>query len=729
MLVTAVALATVVRAQTAALISAEPIPTDIAALTRTLTDSTAKQDLRDQAAERLLSRPDPAARTAIVDALTQFGQPGVQLAAARALAGLPTADPKLINVLFPLLDSSSTEALIDSAAHALTAFKSDDNVMLRLLGLARDGNDERVRVAAIHAASTFVDLRVGQTLIDLLDSGIAGPKVNAAAADGLGYFSGLDAAQTTPDGWRAWWNNNRGKSAVQFRADIELSRSKLYDRNQAAVVDLQGEFLRVLSDQYQRLPKDQRADALVRYLKSPEAAVRVVGCRIARQGAENAEVPQASVREQLRQLIGDASPAVRAASAEALALINDPTAFTAILTQLNQETDATARASLIKALRPIGDVRATPILLSMLDDPSTDVAEAAAEDLAERDFGQKLRQADPNLAEIAAQKLMDTLKNRTTPHDDNGLRYALLRAIVPLQSRSLERAFAQMASQPIEVPRVRREVLNALGEMHDPQLADTIASSLGDPDTTVKLAAVKALGNSGISLGTYDKPLSDLINPNNNVSQDLRDAAWGVLKGLFVKAQADQLPNWETKPGVKEDPLKLLVIYKEERARARAAGDDDTAAFKNQQIGDKYAEALMWPDAIAAYNDALAYAQQAHKSYMIETVSDGLTKAYLKYHQYDSAINFVQRQIKFDPSLEGTLGPDIRQEAERLVDDNKDYDASLQLIDLAMKMDPPLKPQSKQRLEELRSQVQRRSHEQNLTPYPSVDGTQTAMAY
>jgi len=331
--------------------NAPPPASDVAALQQQLYDPAIKQDQRDAIAQRLLSRPDPAAHKAIADGLQQYGQPSVQLASARALGDSPTADPQFIRPLFALLDTNMPEQTIDAAARGLTAFKADDNVLTQLLDLTRNASDERVRVAAIHAAGTFVDQRVAQTMIDLLDPSAASPRINAAAAESLVYLSGIDAPGTTTEGWRTWWNNNKNKSAVQFRSDIEVTRATAYDRSQSTVADLQAEFLRLLTDQYQRLPANQRPETLIRYLRSPEPAIRVIGCKIIRQSAENADVPQNNVKDQLRGLIGDSNASVRAAAGEALALTNDPQALQPLLTQLNQETDPAAKTALVKALR------------------------------------------------------------------------------------------------------------------------------------------------------------------------------------------------------------------------------------------------------------------------------------------------------------------------------------------------------------------------------------------
>lgn len=702
-----------------------PAPaSDVPALQQQLYDPALKQDQRDAVAQRLLSRPDPAAHKAIADGLQQYGQPSVQLASARALGDSPTADPQFIRPLFALLDTNMPEQTIDAAARGLTAFKADDNVLTQLLDLTRNASDERVRVAAVRSAGTFVDQRAAQTLVDLLDPSAASPRVNTAAAESLAYLSGLDAAGTTTEGWRNWWNNNKGKSAVQFRADIELARSAAYDRSQTTVADLQTEFLRLLSDQYQHLSPNQRPDTLIRYLRSPEAAIRVIGCKIVRQSAENADVPQNNVKDQLRTLIGDANPSVRAAAGDALALINDPQALQPLLTQLNQETDPNAKAALVRALRPIGDINSTRMLLTLLNDPSVEVASASADALAE--LGPRLRQQDPALANETAEKLLDTLKKRTNSHDDSNLRYALVNAMIPLQSRTLERSFVQMANDPTEVPRVRRALLTAMGALHDPQLADTIVPFLSDPDLPVRLAAIKALGASGVSLGQYDRQLSDLIDPTKGQPQEVRDATWNVLTGLFAKAPLNQLTIWETMPGVKNDPLKLLAVYREERTRYTSKGDQDNVGSKNQQIGDACSQANLWQEAIVAYTDALTYAKQANKPFMVELASEGKARALLMSRQYEDAVKFIQTEITENRSLEGTLGPMLPMEAERLANEAKDYDASLQLISLTLNMQPPLRPQFTQRMKDLQSQVQKRTREQNLTPYPTQAVPQNA---
>jgi HEAT repeat protein len=716
----AIAAAPFVRAQ--ATPAADVPTTDVPALRAALYDNNARPDQREQAAQRLLSRPDPAARDILRVALTEFGQPAVQLAAARALAAKPTADATLVTPLLTLLDPNSPEPLLDATAKALSAYKTDPEVLSRLITLAATA-DERVRVAAIRASGTFPEKRAAAALVPLADPATQPPRVASEAAAALTYLSGRDGA-TDAAAWQAWWAENRNKSDAQFQADLANARSARYDQARIRMTELEDEVSRTLVELYGRTPREQKTDVLVRYLRSAEPSVRAAGCRIARTSAETGDVTPQPIKEQLRGLVGDASPAVRRSAALALAVINDAEAVVPLLTQLNQETDTGVRAALADALRPTRDPRAVPVLLRLLDDPSKATAQTAAESLGE--LGERLRQSDPAGADAAAAKIMAVLEARTKPQDGIELRNALVQAVGPLQSRSASFPLVRMLNSQAEDRRVRRSLLVAVGRYRNADFTDAIAAWMGDEDAAIRLAAVRALGESANSFGEFAARLRDRIDPKEK-QPEVRDAAWRVLVGLFKKAPATQLGIWEV--WLKDDPEKLIVLLTELRDRARANSDLARAADRDQQLGDANMRAGRFGDAITNYQEALKFAQANNKPSNVEIISEGLTEAYLRNNQFGPGITFVQQRIRQDPSAEGTLGPKIRREAERLVDVEKKYEAATQLIDLALKMDPPLSRRFTQDLQTLQAQVKARNNQQNQTPYPPTDAVQSAMLW
>lgn len=713
------AAAGLLRAQTAAVPTAAVPTTDIPALRTALYDPAARPDQREQAAARLLSRPDPAARTVIRVALSEVGQPAVQLAAARALATTPTPDPTLVTPLLALLEPTSPDPLLDATGRALSAYKTDADVLTRLLGLTA-APDERVRVVAIRSAGTFVDKRVADALVPLVDPATNPTRVTRAASSALAYLSGLDAS-TDAAGWQTWWTANRGKTDAQFQADLASARSARYDTARQRVTELEDEVGRTLADVYQKAPRDAKVDLLVRYLRSPEPSVRVAGARIARQSAETGDVTPQPIREQLRQLIGDASPAVRYNAAEALALINDADAVVPLLTQLNQETDTAVRAALANALRPTRDLRAVPVLLKLLDDPSIETAQAVADSLGE--LGERLRQADPALADRAADKMVQVLQARSTPQNNVDFRNALVQAVGPLQSRAAAGVLVRMLNAPAEDRRVRRSLLVAVGRYRDAQFTDSIAAWMGDEDPAIRLAAVRALGESAVNFGDVERPLRERTDPEKEKQAEIRDAAWRVLTVLFTKAPADQLGLWEMR--LKDDPARLIVVLTELRNRARLANESAKAAERDRQLGDANMQAERFAAAIVAYKAAFDFAQANNRPGSVELISEGLIQAYLKNRQYEQAVTFAQQTIGQNAAFAGNLGSKIRLEADHLVA-TYDFASATQLIDLALKMNPQLPPRYAEQLQNLQAQVKARFNKQNQMPYPPVDAVQSA---
>lgn len=699
---------------------AQPVPTtDVPGLRATLYDDSARPEQREQAAQKLLARPDPAAREALKVALSEIGRPQVQLAAAKALAATPTADATLITPLFALVDAGSSEPLLDAAARALAAYKTDGRVLAQLITLTGSGG-ENVRLAAIRAVGTFVEKSAAAALIPLVEPGQP-PKVMAAAANALAYLSGLDPS-TDAAGWRAWWAANQNKPEGAFQADLVKARASRYDAARARVNDLEDEFARLLGEQYQRASRDARADLLLRYLRSPEPSVRAVGCRIARTAAEN-DVTPTSVKEQLRQLVGDASPDVRRRAAAALSLINDADAVVPILTQLNQETDSSVRAALADALRPTRDPRAAGALVAMLSDPSLETAQAAAISLAE--IGTQLRAANPDEADATAKRMMAVLETRTKPLENTEFRNALVQAIATLQSRSVAPQLQRMLEQPGEDRRVRRSLLTAMGRYKNARYTDTIVPWLRDKtDPNTRLAAVRALGECADDFSAVQQPLGELMSPNE--PQDVRDAVWKVLTGLFPKAQPSQLTAWEGK--LADDPAKLAVVFIEQRNRASLANDANRMADRNELLGYAYSKIGRWDAAVDAFKAAIATRQGQNQP--IDLLSEGMTRALLRARQFPQSVDFIQIRLRESKSYQVSLGQILKKEVARLVEEARDYDAAIDLIDRSLKIDnPPLSDRTRNDLRDRQSQVQNRNRPQNSTPDPAEHPVMTALVW
>ncbi len=689
-----------------------PVPeSDVPQLRDALLNPSTRQDQREMAALRLLARPGEEARAALRDALMEVRQSNVQLAAARALADNPTPDPSLINALFALIDPASRKDIIDAAAGALGAYKDNADVLTRLLSLARDGSDLTIRLAAIKSVGTFVEKRVGQAMVELIDPTAQPPAINQAAREALAYMTGMRADLTSNEQWQAWWNANREKPDAQFKADLVQSRAGRYDATVQQLSDLQDEIVRMLQEQYQRSPQADRADALLRSLRSNQPAIRAGAARIVANAAVAGEFVPPAVKEQLRTLVGDADPDVRRRTALALAVINDADAILPLLTQLGQEPDSAVRAAIAQAVAPIRDPRSVEPLLRLLSDPRIDTAQAAATALSDPELGKKIRAADPALADRAAAELMAAVRDRTTPQDTGDLRAELIKAVGAMQSKEQGPALARLMG-PNEVPKVRRAVLGAVGALRMPELAERVVESINDPDRGVRLAAIRALGQTANTFAQQSQ-LAERIDPNKEPDPEVQEAAWAVLSELFKLAPSNQLEPWEYR--LKDAPARRLVVLRILRDRDRAAGETTGLAGREQQIGEAAIKAGFNDEAVTSLRNAMSIAVKKKDTVREQLVSEKLMQALLRSRKFGEAINFYQAQIAKDKGFQPPLSAEIRQEVERLFD-LKDFDGAKQLIDSALAANPGLESTQINILRSIANKIENRSREQNLMP-------------
>jgi len=450
-------------------------------------------------------------------------------------------------------------------------------------------------------------------------------------------------------------------------------------------------------------------DVLLRYLKSPEPTVRATGAKISADAAA-ADVTPTAVKEQLRQLIGDADESVRRNVAGALALVNDVEAVPALLTQLAQETDSGVRGAIAMALRPTQDVRAVPLLLPLLEDPASSTASAAAQALGERALGDKLRQGNPAQADEVAERARLALTARTAPTNNTDLRNDLVQVIGAMRSKPQAAALTRLLAGPSETSRVRRALLQAVSDLRDPQLADSVVEFAGNDDPTVRLAAVRALGQLTNSF-EFERVLFQRLDPGVEPEQDVRDAAWRVVTDLLPKATNDQLENVSSR--LRGQPARRLAVLTELRKRYRAQPEE--YARRGQQIGQIHLDLGQPEEALVPLKEALDFAVDTQRPDMVETISEGMTESFLRARQYQTGIAFIEKQIKVNRAMEGTLPTKIKDEVERLVS-VQDYAGARQLIDLALKMNPRLKDNLRDILQQLDQEVLRRTREQNQLP-------------
>jgi HEAT repeat protein len=643
---------------------------------------------RDEAARRLVLRQTPEAREALATALKDINNPQAQLAAARAIPLDPNPDANYVLPLFALISNEQVmTSRTEAAIQALASFRAAPDVRRRLIDLAIDPQREQrvtTRAVAVRAVGTMSDKRAARALIDIVSNEAEPPLIRDAAASALADMTGQGTNRRDPAQWQRWWAVNQGKGDAEFEHDLLEARSARLTRLQNRLDRMVGETQTILTELYQASSEKSKEAILLRYLRAAEAETRAIGAEIVQIDFKQTRPIPPSVRDQLRAMVGDSSSQVRVAVAKALFLLNDATAFDALLEQLAREDDADVRMELAKALVPMRDVQVVPALLKLLRDPSLAVAETAALGLGDNNLA-PLIQKDPQLSARVAAELRDTLEKRTGGPGTVGLRAAIIDAMGALKSTTLQDVYKRML-RPGEAVLVRRATLRAVGQLGKPNgetwPANLIVDSLPDPDDGVRKEAVSALKltadfNNAERLYELVKPQSTERNP------EIREEAWGVLRNLFDDPSATTPALLQFAERFRNEPERRIEVFQVLARRLTAQGDNAALAGVRLNIGEQLMklsaaasargdepEVIRNAEAADKYFDlALQYYREKLKGPQDMTISGLLEQrmgALLISKRFDDAALFAASSIATDAANLEPMGRMIRNEVQRL---------------------------------------------------------------
>jgi HEAT repeat protein len=707
-------------AQTSRPESVATIGTSVDQLTATLFDPQSTAEMRLEAARRLVLKQSPQARQSLKNALLNLGNTAVQLAAAKALAIDPAPDPDLINPLFACF---GTRAVSEAAANALGNYRSNPDVLTRLIAQARNGQlSDPIRTYVIRAIGRFVEKPAAQFLVGILTNP-AESSLHEAAAAALREMTGITDYGQDPQRWATWWAGLANRTDGDFRNDVLPRRSAQYDLIHQRIAELTAGVRDTLIQQHRLADPAQRQAILMGYLNSPVPEIRATGAYIIRDAAgAGAPIPPVA-RDQLRNMIGDSSPQVRAAVADALAMINDPAALDLLLAQLVQETDPLVRGYIARALGPINDLKAVAALLVLLRDPSPSVAREAA--VALERLGPRILADNPDLARRAADELLTVLRRHPAQAGHSELREALIDAMVPLkQELLLEPLRELLIGERGESAEIRRLVIKVIGGIGHAQSGGILVSLLEDADSGVRLEAVTALGNLPTA-STYAEVLLGRLRAEQDAS--IRDRIWRVLESVFPDLSEQRLSDFVER--FANEPNRRLAVLKALAAVQLKNKKLDDLAITQQNIGATLMDPQVNDPREAAEYFRLALEHQRARPnpapVVITRLMEDQIKALLRSGQYPEAIQFAARSIEADNSTQPTMAVPIRQEAERLAADGK-FENALRLIAEAMRMQPPLAEVYRDNLKEIEGEIRRRQSERAPTTGASLTSPRAA---
>lgn len=691
---------------------------DVPQLRAVLLDPTSSALAREQSAQRLVSRNTPEAIDALRRGLTDLGNPDAQLAVARALGTDPAPKPSLIDPLFALLDDNARRPLVDAATRALALFKSNPEVLPRLIAVLQRARSEPLQLATLRALGSFVDRRAAEALMSVLTNPDRSPALHRAAADALIYLTGDTTRGRASRAWQEWWIENRDLPDLEFRSRLLLARSTRYDLTRARYDALTEELSRTLAGTYAATPAETKPEFALRLLRAEQPAIRAAGAEIVLNDFRLTGFAAPDIRASLRTLIGDADPDVRRNVARTLRDLNDADSLVPLLTQLRQELDPQVRTALLSAIAPIRDVRAVPVLLDLLDDPSPETATSAASALAE--MGDTLR-ASVELRDRVSLRLRDTLERRTGPTpamvESLPLREALLAAMVPLHDATLAPVLLRVLNvRPRESVRARRSVIMALGELGN-IYAPVLAEQLEDDEAAIRLESVKAIAKTANSF-EYGEALRKRLDPTDEPDPSVRAEAWRALQTMIPMATPQQLAPWVDR--FRDDPERRRIVLLRLADLSERTGDADELASRQQQIGDTYMAQRQPTDAAPWFLKALEYSISAKApTAVLLSRAEATIDAMLAARLYAEASSLAGRMIALNPNeFVTSMGGKITLECDRLVQADE-LEAAQRLLSAARDINPPLPGRLLERLRETEAELQRRlTEKRGLSPAP-----------
>ena len=659
------------------------------ALLAILSNPTAPQAERDEAARRLVAMNTPAAENALQQALVATGNPRGQQSAARALAEDPTPDPVYVIPLGAMIgtDAVSTEA----AARALAHLRDNPDARLKLRNAAADRTlAAPIRSAVIRSLAPLADKPTAQALIDLVTNNAEPAAVRQAAADELVKMTGVTANGRDAGRWGQWWADNQNKSEAQLNAELLAVRAARLDRVEPRYDRLLAEARQLLRENFQEAEQARKEQVLLGYLRSTTSEVRQLGVEIVVDQFRDARPIPESAAQELRSLIGDSEEQVRLQAAIAVREMNDKTALTAVLAQLEVERVPALRAALAGALAPMADPRAVQPLLRLLRDEHPTVVQAAASALERL----RLSDVDAKTSTEIGRALNDALKRFGGGGGGGGggaeaapLREAIVAAMVPWATPESRDTFINLL-RPNEPRNLRLLALRYFARMDSDASwpADNIVTSeaLEDRDESVRLAAVEALALT--AQAQHAQQLFARLSPDLEASENVRDAAWKGMALLFPRLDIQQLNSWADK--FKDSPPRRLTILK--TLRDKLVPDKSRAkelAVVLQNIGEEYSRLGQFGPAATHFK--LALDGGSGQGQVRELLVEQLMVALLRAKNYEDATRFGAERIRENPRYQTTVGREIITEVQRL-EREPDLESALRLLVLSLKMDPPL---------------------------------------
>ena len=579
---------------------------------------------RRDAADVLIEKNNAETRAILVEVLAAPVPSKATLAVLDVLAARESAHEALIDPLFGLLRSDD-EPTRRAAALALGAYQGNQKVLEGLRDLASTSTaGTGARLAAVQALSQVMDKRAMEALVGLTSD----PQrtVADAAAAALADMTGIPDLPASAKAWNRWWEAHRNVPESELLARLLKRFRERLKRREEDLARVQARLISHLTEIYEAADAKERANLALGHLDDAVPQVRALAARQAGAIAPGVlSTGNGTARQAYQELIaallkhvGDESPVVRAAAAEALAAWQEAAAGPILLAQLDKEATPETRAAMAAALGNLKVVEAVPKLMAMLDALSEVEVLRAAGALGQ--IGEK-----------------------------NGVHAEAVKPALKPLSR-----LARTAAQPA----VREAGCLALARIAPPSAEQILSAALDDPVPSVRFSAAQGLGNLGKA---DEKTVAALVARLQDKDKGVRQAVAAALAKVGGADAAAQMAD-RLMPGAEAEPAVRNALWEAIRSLADQSGSPDLA----QQMGDVFfgregAEDMQ--RAAALFELALTKVPAtARNSPAAVALYEKLVDAYLAAGTPDSAVPTLRQLIILTPEENKTRLREINQQ-------------------------------------------------------------------
>ena len=197
-----------------------------------------------------------------------------------------------------------------------------------------------------------------------------------------------------------------------------------------------------------------------------------------------------------------------------------------------------------------------------------------------------------------------------------------------------------------------------------------------------------------------------------------------VIESSMPQMREVDLSQWAHRFGEWNELQRQILVLKQLAAKLTADKKLNDLAVTQQQIADASVVLKDMESAVTYYKLALDYyLGQNARGLQLESVINAYQRALLESGKYADAIAFTQQMLAQDPTRQ-QLASAIRAYADSLVQSGKPEDLrkAADLIEQALKMQPPLASQYVSQLEDIRQDINKKLNESS----PPATGPRSA---